>query len=115
MPLNPILDSVNESIQLTNLFGIVSVTTFEGVPLGSVGDSALGEVFVKVGIVSGGNRSADFSIPSYDTIEFTYIGATNNVDTQVFKLGATTVATLTYTYVGAGAADNDRVASIVQS
>jgi hypothetical protein len=112
---NPILDSTNARQAVTNIPGVPSTDTLHGLPLGSYGDSAVGEIFVKVGIISGGNRSADFSIPSYDTIEFTYIGATNNVDTQVFKLGATTVSTLTFTYVGAGAADNDKVASIVQS
>lgn len=112
---NPILDSTNTRQPVTNIPGVPSTDTLHGLPLGAYGDSVVGEMFVKVGIISGGSRSADFSIPSYDTIEFTYIGATNNVDTQVFKLGATTVSTLTFTYVGAGAANDDMVSSIVQS
>ncbi len=58
---------------------------------------------------------AQFSIPRYDHIAFTYFGSTNNVQTQVFKVGGsggTTVATLTYTYVSGGAADDDDIATV---
>ena len=67
-------------------------------------------VFVKNGM--------SFSIPAFDFQAFTYVGATNNVSTIVFKsggAGGTTVASLTFTYVGAGAADDDDVATITQS
>lgn len=64
---------------------------------------------------SGGSS---FTIPAYDYIGFGYFGSTNNVQTQVFKTGGsggTTVATLTYAYVGGGAVDNDKVSSITRS
>lgn len=67
-------------------------------------------VFVKNGM--------SFSIPAFDYQAFTYVGATNNVSTIVFKSGGSggaTVATLTFTYVAAGAADDDDVATITQS
>lgn len=63
-------------------------------------------------------RGAWFSIPPFDAISFTYVGATNNVDVQTFKRGGasgTTVATLTYTYVASGASDDDDVASVVMA
>ena len=64
------------------------------------------------------NRPSGFPLPAYDYIAFTYVGVTNNVATQVFKLGGAsglTVATLTYTYVGAGAADDDDIATVTMS
>lgn len=64
------------------------------------------------------NRAASFSIPAFDYQEFTYFGATNNIQTQVFKSGGsggTTVATLTYAYAGGGAANDDLITSITQS
>lgn len=62
--------------------------------------------------------SGSFTIPAFDYQVFTYVGSTNNVSTQVFKTGGsggTTVATLTFTYIAAGAADNDKIASITKS
>lgn len=62
------------------------------------------------------NGTGFFTIPKFDSVTYTYIGATNNVDVQSFRLGGaagTVVATLTYTYVNAGAADNDKIASVV--
>jgi hypothetical protein len=54
-----------------------------------------------------GSRGASFSLPPFDSISYTYVasGAADDDDvaTQVFKVGGasgTTVATLTYTYVG---------------
>lgn len=59
--------------------------------------------------------SPGFQIPQYDDIELTYYGSTNNVETVVYKNDGATVATLTLTYVGGGAADNDNVESVVRS
>lgn len=52
-------------------------------------------------------------VPENDEQVFSYFGATNNVQTITYKLGGSTVATQTFTYVGGGAADDDDVASIV--
>ncbi len=112
---NPILDANNEPINLSNLFGRLATTTMDGLPIGSAGDSTQGEIGVKVIIIGGNSNTGGFVIPAYDSITFTYVGATNNVHTQVFKSGATTVATLTYTYAAAGVADNDKVTLISQS
>lgn len=60
-------------------------------------------------------RGASFSIPPFDEIAQTFVGVTNNVATQVFKRGGTTVATLTYTYVAAGASDDDDISGIVMT
>lgn len=51
--MNPILDANNESVDISNLFGILPANTLKGLPLGAIGDSPLGEVFLKVGIVGG--------------------------------------------------------------
>lgn len=62
--------------------------------------------------------TSSFNIPPFDYQAFTYVGATNNVATQVFKTGGsggTTVATLTFAYVAAGAADNDKISSITKT
>lgn len=60
-----------------------------------------------------------FSIEPFDYMAFTYVGSTNNIATQVFKSGGsggTTVATLTYAYVGGTPSTNDAlIASITQS
>lgn len=50
---NPILDSNNEAITISNLFGRLAINTLDGLPLGAVADSVLGELFLKVGIVNG--------------------------------------------------------------
>jgi len=75
----------------------------------------LAQIFVALGggVVAPGGSS--FAIPSYDSQAFTYFGATNNIQTQVFKSGGTTVATLTFTYVGGGASDDDLILTITQS
>lgn len=51
----------------------------------------------------------------YDEIDITYIGATNNINTVVYSLDSSTVATLTFTYASAGAADDDLVTKVVKS
>lgn len=65
-----------------------------------------------------GARGAQFSLPPFDYMSFTYVAAgaadDDDVATQVFKQGGasgTTVATLTYTYVGA----TNNIASVTMS
>jgi hypothetical protein len=64
-------------------------------------------------------NGSSFDIPQYDYMAFTYVnGTTNNIHTQTFKSGGsggTTVATLTFTYISGGVADDDRIATITQS
>lgn len=63
-------------------------------------------------------NGSSFSIPAFNYQAFTYVGSTNNISTQVFKSGGsggTTVATLTFTYVNAGVANDDNISSITQS
>lgn len=52
------------------------------------------------------------NIPFYNKQEITYVGSTNNVESIVYKNGTTVVATQSFTYVGSGAADDDKVATI---
>lgn len=60
-------------------------------------------------------QAGAFTIPPYDTVEFTYVdgGAADDdkIQTQTFKKNGVTVATLTYTYVGS----TNNIASIVQT
>lgn len=59
---------------------------------------------------------AGFNIPLYTSCELNYVGATNNLDTVVFKEGTQTVATLTFTYVGGTpAADDANIATVTRS
>lgn len=61
------------------------------------------------------SNGASFSIPPFDSQEFTYVsgGAADDdlIATQVFKNGGTTVATLTYAYAGA----TNNITSITQT
>ena len=54
-----------------------------------------------------------FSIPQYDSVTVTYVGSTNNVNTVVYKLNTTTVATLTVAYVGGAPSTNGALVSTV--
>ena len=116
-----------------------SIQQIDGLPLGTADGTSTGEVGLKVIVIAGGGgggggstvaisqatpgttnavfvtNSSSFSIPHFDNQAFTYYGFTNNIHTQVFKLGSTVVATLTFTYVGLGAANDDNVSTIVQS
>ena len=61
--------------------------------------------------------SGGLLIPPYDYQGFTYYGSTNNINTIVYKTGGsggTTVATLVFTYVAAGAADDDDILTITK-
>lgn len=54
-----------------------------------------------------------FLIPEYDSIDLTYVAAGNGageIETVVYKLGATTVATLTLAYNA-----SDEISSITKS
>lgn len=69
---------------------------------------------------SGGGSGATvnvggFEIPQFNDIVIAYYGSTNNIQTQTFKNGTTTVATLAYSYVSGGAANDDNVSEIKQS
>lgn len=50
-------------------------------------------------------------IPEFDTFVPAYVGSTNNIATVIYKKAGTEVARWTFTYVGSGAADNDRISS----
>jgi hypothetical protein len=57
-----------------------------------------------------------FGIPEYDSIDLNYVGSTNNLDTVVYKKSATTVATLTFTYIGGTpAADDADIATVTRT
>ena len=59
---------------------------------------------------------AGLDIPQHDQIQLNYVSTTNNLDTVVYKEGTTTVATLTFTYVGgAPGADDADIATITKS
>ena len=62
---------------------------------------------------------AGFNIPQHDYVDLNYVGATNNLDTVVYKEGGasgTTVATLTFTYVGGvPAIDDAKIDTVTRS
>ena len=58
---------------------------------------------------------AGMRIPDHDEIVNTYVGTTNNIATVTYKKGDKVVAKLTMTYVGSGAADDDRLQSVKRS
>lgn len=96
-----------------------------GAPIASTSQPLQQQMVVAAALGSGSGtqnvqvvNGASFSIPTFDYQGFTYFGATNNIQTQVFKSGGsggTTVATLTYAYSAGGAADDDLITSITQS
>lgn len=54
----------------------------------------------------------DFVVPQHDSDYFTYFGTTGNIETWVFKEGATTVGTITFEYDGdGGTTSTDRLIS----
>lgn len=58
------------------------------------------------------------AIPASDYVAYTYYGSTNNIQTATYKTGGsggTTVATLTFTYVGSGVANDDKIATITKT
>jgi len=59
---------------------------------------------------------AGLNIPQHTEVTLNYVGTTNNLDTVVYKDGATTVATLTFTYVGGVPSSNDaNIATVTRS
>ena len=57
-----------------------------------------------------------FGIPEYDSVELNYVGSTNNLATAVYKRGTSTVATLTFAYVGGTpSADDADIATVTKS
>jgi hypothetical protein len=59
---------------------------------------------------------AGLNIPQHSTVELNYVSATNNLSTVVYKEGTTTVATLSFTYVGGTPASDDaKIATVIRS
>jgi hypothetical protein len=59
---------------------------------------------------------AGLNIPQHNAVELNYVSTTNNLDTVVYKEGAQTVATLTFTYVGGTpVADDANIATVTRS
>ena len=59
---------------------------------------------------------AGLNIPQHNAVELNYVSTTNNLSSVVYKEGATTVATLTFTYVGGTpGADDARIATVTRS
>jgi hypothetical protein len=59
---------------------------------------------------------AGLNIPQHTEVELNYVSATNNLDTVVYKEGAQTVATLTFTYVGGPPTSDDaNIATVTRS
>jgi hypothetical protein len=57
-----------------------------------------------------------FGIPEFDRVDLNYVGSTNNLSTVVYKRATTTVATLTFTYVGGTPASDDAdIATVTRS
>lgn len=104
MPADPFLDCNPPAPQISVQWFLKQIVCILRTALGSTNT-------LSVRVANG----ASFDIPQFDKQTFTYYGVTNNIQTQVFSLGGTTVATLTYTYVGSGASDDDKIASITQS
>lgn len=48
-----------------------------------------------------------FGIPEFDSVDLNYVGSTNNLSTVVYKRGTSTVATLTFTYIGGTPSSDD--------
>jgi hypothetical protein len=117
---NPILNSTNTSLEVTNLFAAssgISREALSGLPLGTQQDSPIAPLGVKVVIVgndSSSSGSTGFQIPIYNEIDFTY-DSYFNIQTIVYKFNTTTVATLTYTYATTPSSSGASPSKIVQS
>jgi len=59
----------------------------------------------KLKVSASGANLPGFDIPTFNQIAVTYVGSTNNVNTVTYKLGAATVATLTFAYADSSAND----------
>jgi hypothetical protein len=59
---------------------------------------------------------AGLNIPQHNSVELSYVSTTNNLSTVVYKEGAQTVATLTFTYVGGTPTTDDaNLATVTRS
>jgi hypothetical protein len=59
---------------------------------------------------------AGLNIPQHTEVELNYVSTTNNLSTVVYKEGAQTVATLTFTYVGGPPTSDDaNIATVTRS
>ena len=59
---------------------------------------------------------AGLDIPQHTEVELNYVSTTNNLSSVVYKEGTTTVATLTFSYVGGTpGADDARIATVTRS
>lgn len=62
---------------------------------------------------------AGFNIPQFDFVDIAYVSSTNNISSIVYKeggSGGTTVATLTFTYIGGTpSADDAKIDTITKS
>jgi len=120
---NPILNASNQALEVTNFLNGNNDngrSTLASIPLGATGDSPTGELGVKVIMLNASSVGGPggIVIPVSDYVGFTYYGLTNNIHVATYKTGGsggTTVATLTYAYVGLGAADNDDISSITKT
>jgi hypothetical protein len=72
-------------------------------------------LIIRLLAAQGGITGDGFEIPPYDDIVIAYIGATNNIDTVTYSKDGDVVATLTFTYAAAGAADDDLVIRVQKS
>jgi hypothetical protein len=94
-------------------------TDFGGGPAtDGLGTNRLLAIIAANGQVAAGSSNGGILLPASDYVAYSYYGATNNIQTATYKTGGSggaTVATLTFTYVGNGAANDDNVASITKS
>lgn len=62
-------------------------------------------------------NTGGFTVPAFNDVKFTYYGSTNNIKTQKFYSNGVLVTngTLTYSYAGGGAANDDLITDIQQS
>jgi hypothetical protein len=59
---------------------------------------------------------AGLNIPQHNSVELSYVSTTNNLSTVVYKEGAQTVATLTFTYTtNPPTSDDAKIATVTRS
>jgi hypothetical protein len=59
---------------------------------------------------------AGLNIPQHNAVELNYVSTTNNLSTVVYKEGAQTVATLTFTYTtNPPTTDDANIATVTRS
>src|ERR1700677_1609485 len=96
MTKNKILTAINGFLGV-QLFGSTDInatpietTVLEGLPLGTSDQSSTGELGAKVILIADRSATAQvssaFLIPSYDEVDYTYYGSTNNIETATYKL-----------------------------